>query len=104
MYAVVGIIILIWGALALVFGIIALFNRGTSGTAGLWAAIITIAVSRVNMMIAESRFSTGMSAIAEAAASEAAVVVVTDAVGQTTRVRLRHDLHAERQWCQGAMP
>lgn len=35
----------------------------------------------------------------------AAVVVVTDAVGQTTRVRLRHDLHAERQWCvSGPVP
>jgi hypothetical protein len=35
----------------------------------------------------------------------AAVVVVTDAVGQTTRVRLRHDLHADRQWCvSGPVP
>jgi hypothetical protein len=35
----------------------------------------------------------------------AAVVVVTDAVGQSTRVRLRHDLHADRQWCvSGPVP
>jgi hypothetical protein len=41
----------------------------------------------------------------EQRSAAAAVVVVTDAVGQTTRVRLRHDLHAERQWCiSGPVP
>lgn len=53
----VGIIILIWGALALVFGILALFNRGTSGTAGLWAAIITIAVGVIYLAVAKGLFN-----------------------------------------------
>ncbi len=35
----------------------------------------------------------------EQRSAAAAVVVVQDALGQTTRVQLRHDLHARRGWC-----
>lgn len=53
----VGIIILIWGALALVFGVIALFQRGTNDTVGLWAAIITIVVGIIYLAVAKGLFN-----------------------------------------------
>ena len=53
----VGAIILIWGALSLVFGVLALFNRGDDGGAVLGAAIVAILVGVVYLAVAKGLFN-----------------------------------------------
>jgi hypothetical protein len=49
---IVFILILISGLFAIVAGIARLFNRGDNATVGLWAAIITIAIGVVYLLVA----------------------------------------------------
>ncbi|MEI6361027.1 MAG: hypothetical protein WCP95_02730 [Actinomycetes bacterium] len=49
----VFIVILITGAFQLLAGFLRLFNRGDNATVGLWAALITIAIGVVYLLVAK---------------------------------------------------
>ena len=53
----VGVVILIWGALSLVFGVLALFGRDNGGSAVLGTSIIMIVVGVVYLAVAKGLFN-----------------------------------------------